>query len=549
MAKNKILVVDNKDVYPHAGEGHPELQFPDPINGEMIGGQVAAMRMAMRYRHVVTPWARRQGKTKARQFVIVNEATITSGPYWAGICYPDHNTAFKIADNFRRSWGGIVKNYKINTNENDRWIELLPQVPTPGMAPPSWFTPEMAAKWILCHDKPGERNDYVKIYFWGASHPHYERIQGFPHPFHRVDWDECQQIHPKAYGIVRPMLRDIRGSEWYSGTPWHEGIGNIRFQKLFRMGCEPNDKGWFSMRIPDGSNPHVAPEDEEEVLKTDGEQVVRQTMHAEFLTGEGAVFENIDKVCILPYIKPDDEQLDWVRDIRRENSMPTMQWWVYEPEPIQGHVYGVSIDWARSPKGDFSALTVFNFTTAQQAALFRWRGVSFTDQMEAVLSIQDHYAARELHSDSNGVGLAMSDFMRRRHALGFIAHKFGRDKESYVTRARVMFQDVDVDMIDCPEQKDEFQSFAAHEDKSHGGERVIKYSAIEGEHDDLVDVFLQLAPTLTIVGRRDVHIEEGPPPPIFDKKGMTTLEQFVEGAELPFREEGDEATWDSVVVP
>ena len=307
------------------------------------------------------------------------------------------------------------------------------------------------------------------------------------------------------------------------------------------------------MRIPVNTNPHVQKKDLKEQLRIGAmtQQEVDQVGYARFLTGEGAVFENIDKVMILEPLINTDESLDWVRDIRRKHGLPTMDWWIHQAEAIPGHTYGASIDWGRAPKGDFSVLTVFDFTTAKQVALFRWRGVPFTIQMEAVLAVQSHYGAKQLHSDSNGVGLAMSDFMRRRHALGFIAHKFGRNKEHYVTQARVLFQDIDIAMIDCAEQRHEFKSFTAHESTGLGGERKISYSAPEGEHDDLVDSFLQLAPTLTIVGRQEVVQPEPEDEPMFTKKGGTTIERFTGGAFTPWDhadEDDGVIDWSDIVV-
>jgi len=239
-----------------------------------------------------------------------------------------------------------------------------------------------------------------------------------------------------------------------------------------------------------------------------------------------------------------------VRDIRSERSMPSIEWWVHQTSPTPGHIYGLSADWARSPKGDYTAVTVFDFTTAKQVALFRWRGEDFTDQMEAVLAIQNRYGAQQLHSDANGVGMMASDFMRKRHALGFIAHRFGKNKEGYVTRGRILFQDVDLEMIDCPEQKNEFKIYSAVEAEGMGSEKKIQYCAPLGEHDDIVSAFLQLAPTLTIIGRQAATTPEPETPPMFDKKGRTTLALFAGDHETPWSSgDGEGDSWNDVVLP
>ena len=549
MAKKKVRI-ERVDVhgYPHNGEGKPHLQFPDPVNGEMIGGQVAFMRMAMRYRHVVGPWARRGGKTKARQFITQNEAAITPGEYYSGICFPDHTTAAKIASDFRKSWGPMVKAYKINDKDQDRWIDLHPQAPPPDMAPPTWFTPPMVDRWVKAQD--GERNELYRLYFWGCAHPHYEKVQGFPHHFNRVDWDETQQIHPFAYGIIRPMTRDVRGHEAFTGTPWHTGVGNVQFEKFWDHAGDTEAKGWFRMRVPDGANPHV-PAVTADDMKTMSREEIQQTMYAQFLTGEGAVFSNLDNVFILPFIPKGDEALDWIRALVREHAMPSVEWWIHQNGPLERHVYGASIDWARSPKGDYSVMTVFDFSTGNQVALFRWRGEDFTAQMEVVLAIQKRYGASQLHSDANGMGEPMMDFMRRRQALGFVGHKFGRNKAGYVRRAQILLRDGDVQMIDCPAQRKEFKAFSAFESEGLGSEKTIKYCAPPGEHDDLVAAFLHLAPTLTISGRQAPIEPEPEMVPMFDGNGRTTLAQFTEGAKLPWDTQSDDGalSWRSVILP
>lgn len=533
MAQNpkKKLIHVQMAGYPHNGEGKPACQFPDPVTGEMIGGQVAAIRMAMRYPHCVFAWARRQGKTKFRQYLFQNEALITSGTYWAGIVYPDHTSAAKVAENFRDSWGAMVADSHINAQDQDRWIQLHPFAAPVG-DPPAWFTRKLADRWRRCQQ--GEPNTGVRIYFWGGSMPHARKIQGFPHPFHRVDWDELQEQDPTAHAIVRPMLRDVRGHECFSGTPWSSGVGNVAFERLFDIGLDKTSKGWFSYRIPDGANPHVPATDVAEARRSMSDAEIRQTMFAAFISDAGAVFSNLDRVFTLKPLDPDAPALDWVRALRARFNMPSIAWWVSEPAPVPGHVYGASIDWARSPKGDYSCLSVFDFTTGRQVAVLRWRGEDFTAQMEVVLAVQTHYGAQQLHSDGNGMGEPMSDFMRRRHAVGFTAHRFGRNKGDYVRRAQILFADAAVALIACDEQRREFKDFSAFEAEGLGSEKAVKYCAPEGDHDDFVASFLQLAPTLTIVGRQEAPAADPEKEPLFDAKGGTTLETWADSMGLPF---------------
>ena len=523
-AKPKTRVVEFK-AFPHNGEGRPALQFPDPVNGEMIGGQVAFNRMTMRFQSVVCPWARRQGKTKSRQWLIPNEATLTSGPYWAGMCLPDHSTAFKIWQDFVTGWGDMVKDKKGDDKSQDRWIDLHQMAPIPLDRIPTWFTPGMTRKVQATHKAP---NTACRLYFWSVKHPHYEGVQGFPHPFHRIDWDECAQIHRRALTIIRPMLRDVRGKESFTGTPYSKGIGNDWFSDFWDLaGQQETVTTWFRMRVPDGTTPHVPRTDLTEARRTMTETEIRETLYAEFLTDEGAVFSNLAAVLVL---KPLDS-VPWAHELLREVPLPSIRWWVHRAEPIPGHIHAVSIDWARSPKGDYSVLSVWDLTTGEQIAVFRWRGEDFNEQMEWVLRVQKHYGALQCHSDANGMGRTMSDFMARRKAVGFVAHKFGSNKPDYVRRAQVLFRESGVRLIKFDEQWAEFKSYSAFESDTPGSDHIV-YSHPEGKHDDFVDSFLHLAPTITIVGRQEPERE--PEAPTNDVvNGRTTLELWGKAFGLP----------------
>ncbi len=548
--RGKPTPVDLRGWELHNGELRPDLQFPDPVSGEMIGGQVAAMRQCMRVPNVVMPWARRTGKSTMRQGLIINEAAVTAGTYYFGLVLPDHATAFKVFESFRKALGAFVEDSKGDDKSQDRWIKLHEIVPPPEKQVPIWFTESLKEKWDRCKGK--DHNTGSMLYFWSGKHPHYEGIQGFLHPFHRIDVDEAQQVHPMAHAIVRPMLDDVGGHHCVTGTPWSMGIGNAKFESLWDTARDAKIPGWFGMRVPYGINPHVRVRSMEDLRREFSDRAIRQLYFAQFLSDAGAVFGNLDRVLILPSLPETSPDLDWLRALRSRFGMPSMTWWVHESSPREGHVYAATIDWARSPRGDYSAMHVFDLSNGKQVALLRWRGEDFTGQMEVVLAVAQRYGARQLHSDANGMGETMSDFLRRRHAVGFVGHKFGRNKSDYVRRGQILFQDASVSLIACDAQRKEFKNFSAFEAEGLGSEKQIKYCAPDGEHDDIVAAFLQLAPTLTICGRQ----EEAPPDPekqpLLDSDGKTTLALWAEGEELPpSREEGEAAAkeWRSVVLP
>ena len=484
--------------HPHNGEGRPEFQMIDPVDGKRVGGQIAAIRTALRFRRATFAWARRQGKTSTRKHLYPLEASLTSGIYRAGMLLPDHTTAFKIWEEFKIAWGPFIRDAKGDDKSQDRWIELRAFAPQPFR--PGWLPP---------HDQRWERavanpNTGCKVWFWSGQHPYYRKIQGFPFHFNRISPDECAQIHPGFRKIVMPMLRDSRGSADFSGTPDVNDIGNGWFHEFFMNGFDPSSPGWASLRYPDGCNPHVPPATAEDDKDLAGEDDIRQARYAEFLTDKGAVFANLDNVLVLPYERVGDKPSipAWVKTLKLAHPLGSLECWFNRTTPVQGHIYVVSIDWARSPKGDFSVLAVWNLTLHRQEAVLRWRGEDFPTQLEWVVAFKKHYGARQIHADANGMGEPMADFLRRRHETGAVLHRFGRNKADYVRKGQVLFQEAEVQLIDCLEQRREFHTFQGREPSDPTSDSRVHYTHQPGGHDDFVASFLHVAPTMTISPRQ-----------------------------------------------
>lgn len=561
MASPKVLVLQPKfGKLPHNGwdetlqRGRKDQQFKDPVTGAMIGGQVAYIRTAMRFPRFVAAWARRQGKTTTRPHLYREEQTVTPGMYWAGMLFPDHTVAHRTWESFKQEWGQLVVDAKGDDKSQNRWVRLMPIHIPKEMPAPLWFGPRLRARWDACKETP---NEGATIYFWSGQHPYYRRIQGATHYWNRISPDEAQQIHPGWRKILMPMLRDtdLLGRPGFldvSGTPDVDEEGNEWFEEFFLNGNDPAMSRWACLRFPDGTNPHVPPDSgADEDLGS--EDAIRQARYAEFLSDQGAVFKNIDSVFSIPYrrVEGTDHPLwpAWLHDLNRRFPLPTALAWFARFDPVPRHIYGVSVDWSRSPRGDRTVVSVMNFTTGRQDAVFCWRGEDFNEQMEWVLAIQQHYRAEQAHCDNNGMGEPMADFMRRRHARGYVGHKFGKNKADYVRKAQVLFMETGresgqgIALIDCETQKREFKSFRAKEPDGADSESTIRYTHRPGGHDDFVAAFLQIAPTLTIVGRQQEEAVAVEDRPAFDDKGRTTLSLFGDDV---FEERDLEPEWRTV---
>lgn len=519
----------------HNGEGRPEFQFRDHMDGTLIGGQKAYIRLAMRFPRFVAAWARRQGKTTVRPRLYQTEQALCPETYWAGMLFPDHTVAHRTWESFKAAWGGLVVDAKGDDKSQNRWVRLMGVVIPKDAQPPAWYDPPLRRRFEIAKQRP---NTGAVIYFWSGQHPYYRRIQGATHHWNRISPDEAQQIHPGWRKILMPMLRDVDptgtpGKLDVSGTPDADEEGNDWFEEFFNNGNDPAMSRWACLRFPDGTNPHVPPDPEgaEEDLGT--EEAIRQARYAEFLSDQGAVFRNLERVFSLPFrrVEGTDHPLwpQWLHDLNRRFPLASALAWFHRFDPVPGHIHGISTDWARSPRGDRTVVTVLDFTTGRQIAVFCWRGEDFTQQMEWVLAIQQHFKAAQCHTDSNGMGEAMADFMRRRHATGFVGHKFSAStKPGYVRSAQVLFVEASIALIDCETQRREFKSFRAVEPDNATSETVVRYTHRPGGHDDFVAAFLHLAPTLCITGRQAAEEEEATLKPAFDDRGRTSLATFGE---------------------
>ena len=96
------------------------------------------------------------------------------------------------------------------------------------------------------------------------------------------------------------------------------------------------------------------------------------------------------------------------------------------------------------------------------------------------------------------------------------------------------------------------KQFSAFEAPGLGSDKQIKWCAPSGEHDDMVASFLQLAPVITMSGKRSDPPPTTPPEPRIDQGGCTTtLERWAKGKLPPGwkHDPSKKASWDSVILP
>lgn len=562
-AKAKVLSLELKVVSgPHNGSSD-EYRFPDPVTGAMIGGQVAYIRCAMRFKRFIAPWGRRAGKTTGRPFLWTEEAAMTAGRYTVAFVTVNHVKAYEAWKFCFAQFGGLAKDGGMileavgEPESQNRYLDLAPIN----------GKPNDIARWMRDDPVIGPRiaanigkNTGSRIYFLSGQYPTVTAVQGFPFPFSRISIDEAQQIHPAVTKIVNPMLMDNGGALDVSGIADIDEIGNDWFSDYYERAEDPKRRHrWCSLNFPTYCNPNLNAEAlaevEEDLLTSDDYE---QYVLARFISASGSVFKNLDAVFVL---KP-----KWSRTAPAHNDLPawmlsllarspsdSLLAWVYEDAPRPGHQYALTVDFAgRTKTRDATVIEVFDLTENAQVALVSIRDMQTPGQLLWIEGVKAAYGADEVHGDNTPEGAGIMSFLRERHGVGVRGHIFSAsNKAEYVKKGSFLFEMAEVRLIDCPYQRKEFKDFRRIASESRDGQDgPVSYSHPPNKHDDTVAAFLQIAPSM-VRGRREFEPVVKETPPLDQKTGMVTIDFFGgEGGASPFREESeDESPLDGMVFP
>lgn len=478
---------------PH--NGHEDYREASPIDGALIGGQVAMLEGCGLYKTFTMPVGRRVGKTTSRPFLWLNEAVNTVGIYRAGFFAQDHTKATAMAQHTLEQWGGplggFVIDFKLDPKSQDRYIKTGPIGGT--------------VKGATCTG--------IEIYFWSGSHPAYEKTRGDTHHFNRISLDEAQLLHENILDVVNAKLADVDGALDVTGTPFLDGIGNGWFEAFFNKGLDPTEPDFGCMSVPSHAGVGITIKDRKAldrlIARCRTEEAVQQEIYAKFITDRGAVFSRINEViCLEPMASLPSWYYDFHRRIYDGNEFSGgegLEAWVRK-NPAAGVRYLIGVDWARVR--DASVISVMNLDTMEQDAVFCFRREDYEEQVEMVSLLRGHYNNATIYADNNGVGDSMVRTLQRRFRGGCVGVKWGADKGMYVRDAQQLFNHVEIKLIDIPAQRGEFKQFMKEKSEDTGR---VKYKHPPHGHDDFVDCLLMLAEPLRM-GRRDKLPEKDPEP-------------------------------------
>lgn len=458
-------------IQPH--NARPEYRI-DLDDGGTLGGQRLIIALSLQYLRTTVAVGRRAGKTTALLFLIPEEQQRIKGRYYAGIMCQDHGKAQELQEVFIEAYGGdprtspnsFVTKVKRSANQT-RYIETRAL---------------------------GEQNTGSRIYFWSGVHPHYNKIRGFTHPFHRIIIDEASYIHPDAIiKVASPMLIDAGGRMLAIGTPDFTAVGFEWFKENYERGKsrDPKWSGFASMNAPSESNPTL-PLETIKVFRAECEtpEAEKQEIDALFLEDTSSVFGDLQMYFELPVVS--DPRFLLLYAAQTEVSARFASWCgVGEQDPEAGVHYLVTADWGKSQ--DKTVMSVCRLDNGHEVARVAMWGEEYDVQLAYVVALRRHYNNASIIVDSQSVGDAMAASLKKTLGEEVTQIKFTpANKESYVRQYKLVLRTRQYRLLNIPDVRTEHRQFVF--EKTPAG-RIIYHAAINC-YDDHVDVGMMTAPKL-----------------------------------------------------
>lgn len=268
--------------------------------------------------------------------------------------------------------------------------------------------------------------------------------------------DEFSFMKYEAWGQVgAPMLLDNGGDAIFIFTPFRKNHAYALYQRALA-----DDRGrWGAWHFSSLENPHLDGEALDELTEDMTEEDYQQEILAKFLDNAGAVFRRLALGAPL--------------DTR--------------PEDHDGHLLVAGVDWANQQ--DYSAISIGCATCGHEVYRDRFNKVGYTIQrgwlMEALKAWQPQVMLGELNSIGEPVMEQLeSDLATERLSTELMGFQTTATSKGPLIRSLVLaMEQGEWQFQDDPVWNAELEAYEATKDASTGR---IKYSGVEGVHDDTV---------------------------------------------------------------
>lgn len=260
--------------------------------------------------------------------------------------------------------------------------------------------------------------------------------------------DEAARIREETYtDVILPTLADRDGCAYLPSTP----RGRNWFWREFQRGLN-DGKVQASFTAPSNANPMPTIRAAFELARERvSNRTFRQEWLAEFVDDGGGVFRGVRALSTLTRL-----------------------------DPIPQRQYVIGVDWART--NDASVFSLWDTATGQEAALDRMTDTNYSLQIVRLKALADKYNGARVIAESNGLGDPLIEQAQR---AGLAVTAF------YTTNASKAHI-IDGLALECEQGAITFQSDEAgilemeSFESSRTASGLVKYSAPEGLHDDVV---------------------------------------------------------------
>lgn len=252
---------------------------------------------------------------------------------------------------------------------------------------------------------------------------------------------------------IRPTLTDLQGDAWFLSTP--QGLNY--FYDLFRQGQDSlRYPDWQSWQMPSSVNPFL-PQVEIEAARSDLPALVFQQEYlAEFLSGDGAVFRNVDACLTAPATRAPDHV---------------------------GHLLVAGVDWAQLH--DFTVVSVVCCHCKCEVALDRFNQIGWALQRARILTMVEAWRVSDLLAESNSIGSPNLETLHE-YAPDWCSIRgvetTAKSKPKLIQELALAFEREKLRWLPDPVGRHELMAYEAT--RTEAGH--MKYSAPEGGWDDTV---------------------------------------------------------------
>jgi phage terminase large subunit-like protein len=337
--------------------------------------------------------------------------------------------------------------------------------------PCGWFAPNyktLAAAWrdidraTANIQKSANKTDGLielitggSVEFWTLEDPDAGRSRKYK----RVVVDEAayaRHLQAAWERAISPTLADLQGEAWFISTP----SGRNYFHQLYQRGDPANagrDNDWQSWTMPTAANPHILPSEIERMRALLPERTFAQEYLAQFLEDGGGVFRNVMR-CVA------------------EDDDP----YPYRSDPGDGRSYLIGVDWGKS--NDWTVLVVIDAKAKRVVELDRFNRIDYPFQLARLKALHSRFANAPILAESNSMGDALIDFLRRDGlpVMGF--HTTSASKGQIIESLAVAFERNEITIPRDATLLSELLAF--DQDRTASG--IVRYGAPQGQHDDCV---------------------------------------------------------------